>query len=475
MKLTHFICLLFFSTLSITSRGDVVDDFTVVQGPLIVGPGQTLDEDLLVIDAPGVLGGFRTAVPSVNEDAAAGSNVGLVIVNGFFECNIDYPNTDPVNNNGGCAIGWDRSDGPTFDLSNAGSFEFDVLSVDGGLVVAVGMVDTNEAFVFFPIENPVAGPYVLPLDQFVPLSGGPVDLSLIDNISLTVINQEGLEGNIQIGALETSGPIGGGPVIPVTPAPTKDTVSGTYFNAARSGEGCQVTLEGDEETFILTCYLFQNGEQAWLIGTGRFAGDEIDFANLTITSGTGYGNNFNADEVERVTWGSAGMVWSDCNNAELILVPQIAGFTPFTVDVTKVTPSNCNGQAPSPEDLLIQGTFLDPNRSGEGFQIALQGDSGRYVITWYTYLQGEQVWLIGTGTRSADRIDFNDVVITRGADFGADFNPADVVRTPWGTISLEFSDCNNATASANPLPSQSGFTDLQLNVSKVVAGNCEVP
>jgi hypothetical protein len=91
-------------------------------------------------------------------------------------------------------------------------------------------------------------------------------------------------------------------------------------------------------------------------------------------------------------------------------------------------------------------------------------------MTWYTYLDGKQVWMIGTGVRNGNRVVFSDVVITHGADFGSDFDPADVVREPFGEIIVDFSDCNNFTATVDSARQE--FHDIVLEMTKIVPGMC---
>jgi hypothetical protein len=62
------------------------------------------------------------------------------------------------------------------------------------------------------------------------------------------------------------------------------------------------------------------------------------------------------------------------------------------------------------------------------------------------------------------------VVITYGADFGSDFDPTDVVREPFGEIIVDFSDCNNFTATVNSARPE--FRDLVLGMTKIVPGAC---
>ena len=156
----------------------------------------------------------------------------------------------------------------------------------------------------------------------------------------------------------------------------------------------------------------------------------------------------------------------------LDLAPTLPGFFPITIPVEKVTKLNCDGPGTPASVLLNQGTMFDPARDGEGFQITAQGDSAVYVITWYTYLNGQQVWLIGTGVQTGDTITFDDLVITSGAEFGPGFDPDDVVRDPWGSLVLEYSDCNNARATATPLPGQTAFEPFEVDVRKLVIGDC---
>jgi len=65
---------------------------------------------------------------------------------------------------------------------------------------------------------------------------------------------------------------------------------------------------------------------------------------------------------------------------------------------------------------------------------------------------------------------FEDVVITSGAGFGSQFDPADVVKEPFGEIIVDFTDCNNFTATINSQLQE--FHNLVLDVTKIVPGTC---
>jgi hypothetical protein len=464
---------------------DTVDDFSVPQGPLTLGPGEEPTEQQATAFPDGVLGGFRIMTPVVDEDAPAGSTGTASIGGGEFECVLEFSTMNDIHG-GGCAAAWaDRND-RAFDFSNAEAFEFEVLEAAPGALLGIflinGTVDPGDVIptgefngVVGFIEDLTPGRKRLAIDEFI----NPInpffsfDLGTVTNVLLAIAWTDGNDGTVRIGPVTTEGPIGGGPPIEPNDPVDKDKVSGTYFNPGRDGEGCQVTQEGDNETFILTCYIYQGGEQAWIIGAGTFDAGEISFNPMTLTEGADFGDDFSAEDVVRTNWGSAGMTWEDCNTATLVLAPTLPGFFPLNViPVEKVTKFACDGPGAPASVLLNQGTMFDPSRDGEGFQIAAQGDSAVYVLTWYTYLNGEQVWLIGTGVQSGNTIAFDDLVITSGAEFGPDFDPADVVREPWGSLVLEYSDCNNARATATPLPGQTAFEAFEVDVRKLVTGVC---
>lgn len=495
---TRFDLLIFalFAIAAAPAWADTVDDFTAAQGPITVGPDELPPESEATGLYPNVLGGFRVMAPVVGEDSAPASTATARIGGGEFECVVDLPSMG-TENDGGCAVAWPGAEqGQTFDLTNAGAFEFEVLEAGAGALVAItlveGDVDINSVFngdvttgVIGFIESPTPGSYTLPINQFFNPTDpfGQFDLTSVTSIVLVAGYFDGVDGTVRIGAVSTTGPVDDGPVVnppddPDDPPPDEELitfVSGTYYNPARSGEGCQVTLEGDGVTIILTCYIFQDGAQAWIIGAGTLSNGQVTF-DMTLTSGGDFGNDFNPDDVVRTPWGTAIMRWSDCNNAEIQLNTLLLDYPPITLETTKVTQSDCAGAGAPEAALRNQGTLYDPARSGEGFQLAVQGESGIFVLTWYTYLDGEQVWIIGTGTQAGNQLVFDDLVITSGGDFGADFNPDNVVRTFWGSIIFLFTDCNNAIALITPDPlGQPEFVQFEMQVRKLVLGTCPTP
>ena len=68
------------------------------------------------------------------------------------------------------------------------------------------------------------------------------------------------------------------------------------------------------------------------------------------------------------------------------------------------------------------------------------------VVVWYAYLGGAQRWLVGSGGASGAMAELA-LVAPRGADFPPRFDPAQVVREPWGTLRMTITDATRADLS----------------------------
>ncbi len=261
------------------------------------------------------------------------------------------------------------------------------------------------------------------------------------------------------------------------PAPepilTED-LTGNWFNPIRDGEGCNLTLEGDGQSMILTCYTYLDGKQVWLIGSNAFdeTAGELVIDQFVVTSGAQFGAAFRPEDVVREVWGRASMQFADCNTALIAFEPTDTRFTGFETAYQKIVPGPCNsGRMTSASgDTTVIGNWFNPARDGEGIQVALEGDGATYVATYYTYLDGEQAWVIGTGRLDGSTISFDDMTLTGGADFGPAFNPADVTRTPWGQMVVDISDCSTAQVTFNS--SLPAFEDFATEMVKIVQGPC---
>ena len=247
--------------------------------------------------------------------------------------------------------------------------------------------------------------------------------------------------------------------------------SGNWFNPARSGEGCQLTMEDGNEIPVLTCYLYRDGEQFWLIGNGVHLGDRFDFSGMTITEGADYGPDFRPEDVVRRTWGDIVMRVRDCNSARFEFMPGPDQQLPdFATNMVKIVAGNCNRRASQQINRFRSGNYFDPERSGEGIQIAREAEGASWVLTWYTYQQGQQLWMIGAGELVGNRIEFGDVLFTRGGQWGRDFRASQIERIDFGTISVQFDGCNDIEVTFDSdLPA---FGSEQRRMTRIIPRQC---
>lgn len=100
--------------------------------------------------------------------------------------------------------------------------------------------------------------------------------------------------------------------------------------------------------------------------------------------------------------------------------------------------------AAAPIDAHYSGEWYDPARSGEGIVLEILDDE-RAAVYFFTYpptgMPGEQAWLYGVGTITADGIAFDDL---RRPQRVVDESGATVTQqTRWGRLWLSFDDCLN--------------------------------
>ena len=116
------------------------------------------------------------------------------------------------------------------------------------------------------------------------------------------------------------------------------------------------------------------------------------------------------------------------------------------------------------------GVWFDQNRDGEGYFIYVSDGGGQrsITVTFYTYDNGKQIWLLGNQQLTPG---FSSVTIpmiqTTGTSF-SDFNPKEISRNDWGTISLSFNSCNSGTITfASP---ELGSGDVKISPVATVSG-----
>ncbi|MEM7706839.1 MAG: hypothetical protein AAF358_14870 [Pseudomonadota bacterium] len=161
--------------------------------------------------------------------------------------------------------------------------------------------------------------------------------------------------------------------------------------------------------------------------------------------GTDLGVFFTADggqnwQVEETGFGGAIVERVVINEPQAAGTAYLFAFT-YGRGVWRVPLSEVDGAPGYTLTSAVNGLWFDPTQPGHGIQVQLiDGEAApQLLVTWYVYDNGEPRWLIGTGEINRDRA-VVDMTVTRGGEFGAAFDPANIVREPWGQLELVFRD-----------------------------------
>ncbi|HET7844022.1 MAG TPA: hypothetical protein VFL14_07725, partial [Xanthomonadales bacterium] len=124
--------------------------------------------------------------------------------------------------------------------------------------------------------------------------------------------------------------------------------------------------------------------------------------------------------------------------------PRLYAFT-YGRGVWRVPLADLDGVASYAVGTDTSGAFYNAQQSGHGWIVESIVADGvpSIVAAWYTYVNGEQRWLYGSGPVTANRATLA-MSIGRGGAFPPNFTGATI--EPWGTLTLEFTDADHGTA-----------------------------
>jgi hypothetical protein len=215
------------------------------------------------------------------------------------------------------------------------------------------------------------------------------------------------------------------------------------------------------------------GRQDWYTAVGNIQGNRIVFPKLIQLSGGEFGPGFDPDKVVRTVVGSASFIWSSCQLGEMSWKIDQDGNGQRQgrmnlLRLSYVMGLNCGrfGFPPERPEGRLSGSWYDPSHDGEGFTLEVLFNSD-VLVYWFSFdPEGNRRWFFGTGEIVGDKMIFDEMFTTRGAVFGAGFDPDDVELEPWGTLELELG-CDDGVARFNP--SEEGFPDGTLNVTRLTS------
>lgn len=128
-------------------------------------------------------------------------------------------------------------------------------------------------------------------------------------------------------------------------------------------------------------------------------------------------------------------------------------------------PANVPVVPPGTISAAFTGAWYDPAQSGHGLFVEVLSGS-RFQAAWFAFdpTGKQQAWFTGVGTYSGNTATISDVVLPTGGQFIPNFDPTAVVRSPWGSLTFTFSDCNHGRVE---FASVAGYGSGGMNISRL--------
>ena len=222
--------------------------------------------------------------------------------------------------------------------------------------------------------------------------------------------------------------------------------SGAFYNAQQSGHGWIVesVIADGVPSVVAAWYTYLDGEQRWLYGSGPVVNGRATLS-MVITLGGDFPPDYTAPRVD--PWGTLVLDFNDADHGTASWQTTYTGFTNGSLAferLTRVADSD-GGNANARISACHSGSWFAAGRPGLGLQVQVIGppEARQLLVVWYAYLDGAPRWLIGNGPIVGDTATV-PLVVTRGGAFPPAFDPATVVREPWGTVTFRALDANRA-------------------------------
>lgn len=204
------------------------------------------------------------------------------------------------------------------------------------------------------------------------------------------------------------------------------------------------------------------GRQHWLIGVGRESDSSLQWPTRIESTrgqfrqgrthgppfGEGFGSDWRMDRVgsdlfhlERTYAG-----FSHCADWAHTPMPCPAHMHSDRFDyvrLSRLAGTSCDTQHPLQE---LSGAWFDPERNGEGFMVEVL-DNGVGLAYWFTYQPDDsmhQAWMIGSGEFEGQTLFIEEMIQPLGGAWGKDFDPDQIERIDWGSLTIEFFDEDTA-------------------------------
>jgi hypothetical protein len=225
-----------------------------------------------------------------------------------------------------------------------------------------------------------------------------------------------------------------------------EAASGAWFSPGQDGHGWLIELlEGpggkQAERINAYWYVYQDGAPVWLLGGGPIEGNSATL-DMLITSGPTFPPDYNPEDFNFDSWGTLTFDFDSDTSGSASWSSTVGDFGSGTLPMTQLAPIGDSTAS------CQSGSYFDPEQSGHGFvaQVVNLGGVDNLILAWYVYLDGEQVWMLGIAPLIDNQAEVT-LQIYSGADFPPDFDSGSVLQPVWGTVSIEFTGPDTASAS----------------------------
>ena len=251
----------------------------------------------------------------------------------------------------------------------------------------------------------------------------------------------------------------------IKPLPWMGAVTGSWYDPSTSGQGFVLHVIDDNRT-VVSFYSFENdGTPLWLTGVAEEtleAGHSVEVI-MYIASGGNFGT-FSPEQIDNIPWGILNITFNTCRKATAELDGQTGWQTMDMERLAGMEGLECYAKTPpGPGTAGITGSWYDPATSGQGFVLHSMTDQ-KIVVSFYGYKDSsERLWLTGLyeGQVAMGEPLVLDMIFASGGNFGT-FTPEDITRTTWGTLTINFDDCNNATVMLDGIDGQQDIKLVKL-------------
>lgn len=232
---------------------------------------------------------------------------------------------------------------------------------------------------------------------------------------------------------------------------TDQDFSGLWFNLEQSGHGLQVeeVISNGIPQVNLAWYVYHNGEPMWVTGVGPVDGNSATIP-LYITSGADFGSGFNSADVLVDAWGNMTLTMTGQNTLEMEWDGSDYGFSTGNMTLSRLSSLKAVDQSDQGIQTCHSGSWYAPSESGHGYLVqVIEGDPTRVILTWFTYLNGQQHWMIADGVIDGDQVEMT-AYHARGPNFPPDYDAEDYQQSVWGSITFKVNGDDAATVTWQP-------------------------